>query len=920
MQARSAWLRWSLRLLPVAVGSSLICLSVPPIGLWWLAFVAWAPLTLVAAQAAHARARGERRAVGALALMAMAIAFGRWLWLESWISEVSEAGWPALAALMACYDGVFVWAIARSETLPGVSRCPLAARTAVLLVGCEWLRARVVLDGYPWFMPAQPLVEWPLVAQAADLVGAAGMAVIPGVVAGALADAWLAREGCVASRRARGSLLSAACLSAAALIYGAARLSSAPAEARTLAVLAVQTNVAQSNKDAPDRRMQETQFARLLELSVEGLRTERAAGRRVDVVAWPETVVPGFGFERDAILLQKERGLWPADHYVAPVEALAERSGVPILLGSGSFIGLRVEGDRYAWQRQYNSAYLVRGPGQADRVDKILLTPFGETMPYISGWKWLETRLLAIGANGMAFNLDAGERGRLLQLPCGDGVARVGVPICFEDTVSRAVQSIAGADGGAEALVNLSNDGWFGGYAPGRAQHEQAARWRTIEQRLPLARVANTGTSAGFDAFGRRLAGPLPPLTDGTLRIELPLGPGGSIFSRIGDVASWAMFLASIAMLVRWRPGRAVAVAALATAAGCGGTGSDGRIPSWSSRDQSVVREGDVKLAEGKAPRATLPVSASTDPIRNATQLLDDASRGKDPMIRAIALEALAPDPASLEPAVRRGLADPNPGVRFAAAVVGSKAGLPGLAPLVEPLLMDPNQSVRAGAILALHRAGRKVDPTPLASMVISPDPSTRGNAVTVIGDLGNRTAMPLLRQGFETPLPKAVPAAVRVVDLQIAEAMVKLGDLTQLEPIHAALFSRSDQGECIALGCQIVGGLKDKSSLPMLQRLIDAGGDDTRPLEIRIVAAVACMQIMEPGPEGLQGLGLQGARDARPQVRSVSARLLGYFDSPEAAAALSQLLRDREAPVQVSAAAAILQRGRRAPAEMPQR
>ena len=289
-------------------------------------------------------------------------------------------------------------------------------------------------------------------------------------------------------------------------------------------------------------------------------------------------------------------------------------------------------------------------------------------------------------------------------------------------------------------------------------------------------------------------------------------------------------------------------------------------------------------------------------------------------MVRAIALEAMQADPTILEPAVRRGLGDANPGVRFSAAVIGSKAGLPGLAPLVEPLLLDPNESVRAAAILALHRAGRKVDPTPLASMVVSPSPEVRGNAVMVLGDLGNRTAMPLLKQGFETPLPKAVPAAVRVVDLQIAEAMVKLGDLSQLEPIHAALFSRSDQGECIGLACQIVGGLKDRSSLPMLQRLIDAGGEDMRPMEIRVVAAVACMQIMNPGPEGLGALGLQAARDARPTVRSVAARLLGYFDGPEPSAALSQLLRDREPAVQVAAAAAILQQAARAPAEPAQR
>ncbi|MFZ4722673.1 MAG: apolipoprotein N-acyltransferase [Phycisphaerales bacterium] len=900
------WARpWIRPALLAALGSLLICLSVPPIGWWWLAAIAWAPLTLVAVEAS-----GNRDATRRAVIVAFIVALGRWMWLELWIREVSDAGWPALAIAMACFDGLYAWAVARSEASPRQARWPLAARTAVLLVGCEWFRGRVFLEGYPWFMPAQPLIEWPLLVQGADLIGAAGMGLLPAALAGACADLVGMRRH---ARRARIGAIAAASLWLAAVAYGSARIAGMPEPVGALRVLAVQTNVSQSNKDAPDRARQDRQFGRLLELTVEGLAAARRSGEPVDLVAWPETIVPGFGFERDAILLQKQRGLWPADQYVGPVEALAERTGVPILLGSGAFIGLRVEGDRYVWDRQFNSGYLVRGRGDFDRVDKILLTPFGETMPYISRWKWLEQKLLDLGARGMQFNLNAGDAGRLLEVQGAAGTVRIGVPICFEDTVSRAVQAIVSAGEGASALVNLSNDGWFGDYLPGRAQHEQAARWRTIEHRVAMVRVANTGVTAAFDAAGRRIAGPLPPGTEGALRVVLPAGARGGLFTHTGDVASWTMLLASVVMMVRARLPRPVAgaartVACMAMAALLCACGSkDGRMESWSSKQQSVTEDSTVALSKGPRVRPQLPVSASADPARNARQLLDEASRSADPMIRAIAIEAMEHDPTVLEPAVRRGLGDPNPGVRFCAAVVGSKAALPGLAPLVEPLLLDASPSVQAGAILALHRCGRPVDPTPLAAMVVSPSPEIRGNAVMVLGDLGNRTAMPLLKQGFETPMPRAMPAAVRVVDLQIAEAMVKLGDMSQLEPIHAALFSRSDQGECIALACQIVGTLRDKSSLPMLQRLIDAGGDDTRPLEIRLVAAIACMKILSPGPEALADLGLLGSQDKRPEVRALAARLLGWFQTPQAAASLSQLLRDRDPSVQISAAASLI-------------
>jgi len=276
------WARpWIRPALLSALGSLLICLSVPPVGWWWLAAIAWAPLTLIAAEAA-----GDRQATRRVVIVAWIVALGRWMWLELWIREVSDAGWPALAMLMACYDGLFAWAVARSEASPRQSRWPLAARTAVLLVGCEWLRGRVFLEGYPWFMPAQPLIEWPTLAQGADLVGAAGMGLLPAALAGACADLLLRGRD---RRRARAGVIAAASLWLAAITYGAARISAMPPAASKLRVLAVQTNVAQSNKDAPDRAKQDRQFGRLLELTVDGLAAARSAGEPVDLVAWPET-------------------------------------------------------------------------------------------------------------------------------------------------------------------------------------------------------------------------------------------------------------------------------------------------------------------------------------------------------------------------------------------------------------------------------------------------------------------------------------------------------------------------------------------------------------------------------------------------------------------------------------------------------
>ncbi len=906
--------RWALWCRPAALaalGNVLHVGSLDPFGWWWLALVAWAPLTVAAGEAAKARLVGDRQAVMRLVLVAVAFSFARWLWLEQWIGPVSEAGWPALALVMAVYDGLYAWAIARSESMTHLMRWPLAIRAAVLLTGCEWLRGCVFMDGYPWFMPAQPLIEWLVLAQGADVIGAAGMGVLPAAIAGALADAWLASRDEIARKRRSMGAWVAGSLCVASVAYGIVRLPQVSQEPdATLSILAVQTNVAQSNKDSPTLAARDAQVQTLLSETQRGLAEAVSQGERIDLVVWPETVVPGFGFERDAILLQKQRGLWPADRYVEPIESLAAR-GTPILLGSGAYIGLNIDGDRYRWTKQFNSGYLVRGPGDFDRIDKILLTPFGETMPYISHWPWLEQSMLDLGARGMRFDLDVGDSPRLMRVQTPDGEIRIGVPICFEDTVARATRAIAQSDHGAHVLVNLSNDGWFGTFDPARVHHEQAARWRSIELRTPLVRVANTGITSAFHASGRRLVEPIAGQTSGLRRMEIPVVAYPSIYAHVGDVVSWVMFFASIFMMIRMHPPRRLTPTVLAAFVllglpACESPTQD-KLPSWSSREQSIHPDAPSKLNSGLKPRPQFVVSAAGDPRRNATQLLDEASRATDPMMRAIAIEAMEPDPVILEPAVRRGLGDANPGVRFVATVVGSRAKLPGLAPLFEPLLLDPNESVRAGALLALHRSGRTVDLSPLARMIFSASPEVRGNAAMVIGDIGNRTALPMLNDVLLTPMPRAMSAQIRVVDLQIGEAMVKLGDLAQLEPIHAALFSRSDQGECIGLACQIVGSLRDQTSLPMLQRLIDANGLDTRPMEIRLVAAVAIMDIMRPGPVSLVELGVIGATDPRPEVRAIAAKLLGFFTLPQADGALARLVRDREPAVQIAAAASIL-------------
>ena len=87
-------------------------------------------------------------------------------------------------------------------------------------------------------------------------------------------------------------------------------------------------------------------------------------------------------------------------------------------------------------------------------------------------------------------------------------------------------------------LVNVTNDAWFGN-STGPRQHLAAARLRAVEEGLPLMRAANTGISAGFDAFGREL-GRLGMNTAGVLVLALPGRLRPTPFARFGLVVAAA--------------------------------------------------------------------------------------------------------------------------------------------------------------------------------------------------------------------------------------------------------------------------------------------------------------------------------------------------------------------------------------------
>ncbi|MBI3002839.1 MAG: apolipoprotein N-acyltransferase, partial [candidate division NC10 bacterium] len=189
-------------------------------------------------------------------------------------------------------------------------------------------------------------------------------------------------------------------------------------------------------------------------------------------IVWPETAAPLL-LRHDPVRL-------------AYVRALAQSLGRPVLVGAP---------DRAAGEpiRLQNSAMLFGPDGRLlAKYDKMHLVPFGEYVPLKPLLFFVDKVATGIG------DFVPGETRTIFRVPGGTFAAS----ICFEVIFPAEVR--AAVAGGAEFLVNITNDAWFGRSAA-PAQHLRMAAFRALETRRYLARAANTGISAAVDPYGRVL-------------------------------------------------------------------------------------------------------------------------------------------------------------------------------------------------------------------------------------------------------------------------------------------------------------------------------------------------------------------------------------------------------------------------------
>jgi apolipoprotein N-acyltransferase len=518
----------------------LFVIAFPPVYWFWTM-----PLSIVALTSMSLFARSTRPLIVVI-IITQTIA---WMVLHRWLIDVTAVGWAPLGVYLSMFGVVYALIIRRLAQRKRTADIPMCIIVPIVWVGVEYVRGSVLMDGYPWYFASHPMIEWPVLVQTTSWLGTYFVSALVAVTAGALLDA---------SRHRR--RIAGAAIVITAIIIAIGVITNRPLPDMPIRrLLAVQTNIPQDNKMLWTREQQRADFDVFLQLTRDGVRN---AGGGLDLIVWPETMMPGYGLDEPTLRALQMNNQAHEIRLVNDLIALQREVDVPMVVGMNVYEGLRVVNDpdpMWDSDRQYNAAYLVVGELPFERYDKVFLTPFGETMPIISNFDWLEEKLLAFGAEGMSFDLTAAESIRRLSLgePGANATARIATPICFEDTVPSVCREMAWSDGAKaiDLFVNVSNDGWFGDMGGGRATHAQVARFRCIEHRVPMVRTANTGHSVAFDSsgniIGRIGAGRYgESWRHGTLLAEVSLDPRTTLYARIGDLWGAMSGIATLGLIL----------------------------------------------------------------------------------------------------------------------------------------------------------------------------------------------------------------------------------------------------------------------------------------------------------------------------------------------------------------------------------
>jgi len=488
-----------------AVSGGLLALAFPSPDLSFLAWVALVPLLLVMH---HHPFRSGMVAGGvffAAILYWVNIVMTTYGHLHPVLSAVA---WLLLGAYLALFFAVVTWAACR---LKESRDYPYALTLPVFWVAFEFLR-EFLLTGFPWASLGYSQHTSLALLQSADLFGVYGLSYLLVLVNTVIAE-WLLSRKLPRRHRHVTALWFAVLLVAATWGYGHWRLGQDLDERPDrLKVTVVQANIPQDVKWLPEFKQETVRIYRDLSLSA-------ARHDQPGLIIWPEAATPFYYQDANA---------WSEQ-----VAALPGETGAGLLFGSPAY---RKEpgGLRYL-----NSAFLLDAQGQLKgRSDKMHLVPFGEYVPLKRFLPFIDKIVVGIGDFSP---------GMISPLPLNGH--QLGVLVCYEAIFPELARELVRQ--GSGLLVNITNDAWFGkSSAPW--QHLSMARFRTVENRVWLARAANTGISA-FIAPSGRIHAATELFVPATATFEVGLGARPGLYARTGDLIPILFLVVSVLWLVQTR-------------------------------------------------------------------------------------------------------------------------------------------------------------------------------------------------------------------------------------------------------------------------------------------------------------------------------------------------------------------------------
>jgi apolipoprotein N-acyltransferase len=485
-------------------------LSFPKFGHPAVAWVALVPLLVALHGATGLRAARLGYVAGAIA------ALGLLYWTA--LVVVQYGGIPlvagtlimvALCLAFALFPLVFGWSTGRLVARFGT---PGLLGTPFLWVATELLRVHTFFE-FPWCLlgySQQPFLPVIQIASVTAVYGVSFLLVLfAALVAMALVDARLRRV----------ALGAAAALVATTWAIGSWTLAQPIAETGRVTVGLVQGGIRQEDKWVPGNAW--SNVLRHVQL------TEQAAARGARFVVWPESAVPFLYDEQPAL--------------ASLLQELVRRHGIHLYFGNDDReTGPGGEAPIYV------GAKLLDPEGRLTaRYRKIHLVPFGEYVPLKAVFT-LGGRVAAKLVREVA-DFSPGKEA------VTGGVAghRMGGYICYEAIFPGLVRRFTSQ--GAELLVNITNDAWYG-RTSAPYQHLAMAAFRAVENRRYVVRAANTGVTAVVDPRGRVLEA--TRLFDETLLVrEVPFVAETSFYARHGDLfarACAAIALALVAASFGW--------------------------------------------------------------------------------------------------------------------------------------------------------------------------------------------------------------------------------------------------------------------------------------------------------------------------------------------------------------------------------